>query len=822
VAELNGIRAGPSSPPFPVEVLMDGKRFLVVTLTLLLLGAGMAPAQETGRIAGKVTRQDGTALGGVSVRVDELDQVVVTDSSGNYALDVAPGTYALTFSLSDNTLAEPGVTVAAGETRTLDKTVDWDVSFAETITVYSVSRREERITEAPAAVSVIPQEEIEQTAATGQLPKLVEYTPGVDFAQSGLYDINFNTRGFNSSLNRRILTLIDGRDPAVPFLGSQEWAAVSIPLDELASVELVRGPGSALYGANAFSGVLNMTTRSPRGNEGGKVRLTAGELSTKRADLRYAGAIGDNLYWRLVGGYQNSDDFTRPRNLTAEYTTICASTAQTNCLRREARGLAAAEDTVSFGGLRFDRYFGDNSTLTVEGGTASLDGPTFVTGIGRVQVTDVKRPWGRFNFNTLHWNLLGYYDQRLAEDQVALASGALLFEDSSNLHGELQGNAGFADGKGFLVGGVAYNQTEVDTSNNAGFHTLMAEAKDENQQAVFGQVEYAFGPKVKAVVAARYDDSTLHDSQVSPKGSLVFAASPSHTFRVTYNEAFQVPNYSEFFLRVPAGAPITAFAPLENALAPVLGGRTLGLRSIPVMAFGNSNLTVEEIRSYEAGYNGIYGGKFFLSIDYYQSRIENFVTDLLPGVNPAFPGYTPPSFLPAPVAAQVLGTLRGGLGANFAGLTDLNGQPTLVFSYANSGVVDTEGVDLSFNYYITNQWVMDASYSWFDFEIKEQNQRDLLLPNAPENKYNFGLAYNTDRFGGSVKYRWVEGFPWAAGIFVGDIPDYDVVDLGFLYRINSSWQVGVDVSNLLDDEHWESFGGDLVSRRALGWVSFGW
>ena len=200
---------------------------------------------------------------------------------------------------------------------------------------------------------------------------------------------------------------------------------------------------------------------------------------------------------------------------------------------------------------------------------------------------------------------------------------------------------------------------------------------------------------------------------------------------MTYNEAFQVPNYSEFFLRVPAGAPITAFAPLENALAPLLGGQTLGLRSIPITAFGNSNLTVEEIRSYEVGYNGIYGGKFFLSIDYYQSEIENFVTDLLPGVNPAFAPYTPPSFLPAPVAAQVLATLRGGLGPNFAGLTSVNGQPTLVFSYANSGVVDTEGVDVSFNYYLTNQWVLDASYSWFDFEIKEQNERDLLLPNAP-------------------------------------------------------------------------------------------
>ena len=801
---------------------MDGKRLFVIALTLLLVGAGLSLAQETGRIQGKVTRQDGTALGGVSVRVGNLDQIVLTDSTGAYAVDVPAGTYDLTFSLSDHSLQEPGVVVAAGETRTLDKQVDWDVTFAETITVYSVSRREERITEAPAAVSVVPLEDIEQKAGSGQIPKLLEFTPGVDFTQSGLYDTNFNTRGFNSSLNRRILTLIDGRDPAVPFLGSQEWAAISFPMDELASVELVRGPGSALYGANAFSGVLNMTTRSPRGSEGGKIRLTGGELSTKRADLRYAGGLGGDWYWKLVGGYQGSDDFTRSRRTSVEYSSFCASAAQTNCLRREAVDLALDEVKIGFGGLRFDRSFGESSTLTIEGGTASLEGPTFVTGIGRVQVTDVDRPWGRLNFSTLHWNFLGSYDKRKAEDQIALSSGAHLFEDSSNLNTEIQGNAGFAGGKGFLVGGVAYREQKVDTANNQGVQTLMDSAKDEHSQSAFGQLEYSFTPKLKGVVAARVDDSTLHDTQYSPKGSLVFAATPNHTFRVTYNEAFQVPNYSEFFLQAPAGAPITAFAPLEDALAPFLGGQTLGLRSIPLLARGNNNLTVEEITSYEAGYNGIFGSKLFLSIDYYQSQLENFVTDLLPGVNSAFGPYTPPSFLPAPIAAQVVGTLRAGLGPNFAGLTTINGRPALVFSYANAGKVDTEGVDVAFNYYITNHWVADFNYSWFDFEVKERNERDQLLPNAPENKASAGLAYNGHRWSGSVKYRWVDDFPWAAGVFVGQIPSYDLVDLGFSFRVNDNWSLGVDVSNLLDDEHWESFGGDLISRRALANVAFSW
>jgi outer membrane receptor for ferrienterochelin and colicins len=803
---------------------MKGKLWICVlmALALLPLGAGVARAQDNGKITGKVTRLDGTALAGVTVRVDSLDRSTQTDASGVYSLDVPPGSYEVVFSLSDHSKTEAAVEVAAGSERTLDQKVDWDLSFAETMTVYSVSRRAERITEAPAAVTVVAEEDIALEAPTGQVPKLLEFTPGVDFTQSGLYDFNFNARGFNSSLNRRILTLIDGRDPSVPFLGSQEWAAVSFPMDELATVELVRGPGSALYGANAFSGVLNMTTRSPRGNEGGKLRLTGGELGTARGDLSYAGELGAGWYGRLVGGYQQSDDFTRSRNQSVEYTRFCASASETNCLRREARGLALDEAKIGYGGLRFDRYFDDNRSMTIEGGTASLEGPTFLTGIGRVQVTDVQRPWTRLNFSTQHWNVLGYYDKRKAEKQVALASGALLFEDSSNLNGEIQGNVGFADGKGFLVGGVAYRQQKVDTADDTGFQTLMDSAKDENSQAVFGQVEYSFTSSLKAVAAARLDDSTLHDQQFSPKASLVWGVTPTQTLRLTYNKAFQVPNYSEFFLRAPAGAPITAFAPIDAALAPFTGGQSLGFSSIPLLARGNNDLDVEKIRSYEAGYSGIFGSKLYLTVDYYQSRIENFVTDLLPGVNPDFAPYAFPAAIPAPVAASIFNTLRGGLGPNFAGLTTINGRPALVFSYANSGVVDTQGVDVAFNWYVSDRVLADFSYSWFDFEVKEKNERDQLLPNGPENKVSGGLSYRGEPWTGSVKFRWVDGFPWATGIFVGDVPSYTLVDLGVGYQLTQNWEIGLDVSNLLDKEHYQSFGGDLLSRRALAHVSYSW
>lgn len=793
-----------------------------------LVGLGMtitcaAWAQGDGRLAGRLTKPDGSALSGVSVVVSTAGLATISDSNGAWSLDHVPaGTVAVGFTAGEYSETVADVAVAAGATTRVDRAFDWQLSYAETITVFSASRHTERITEAPAAVTLLDERQIERGTGTGQVPKLLEGAPGVDFTQSGLYDFNFNVRGFNSSLNRRILTLIDGRDPSVPFLGAQEWAAMSVPVEELSSVELVRGPGSALYGANAFNGVLNMVSTPPRYATGGKVTLTGGELSTLRADVRQAGGFGDGWYYRLLGGYLQGDDFTRSRNVQTEYSKFCTSASQTNCLRREARGLAEDHAEIAYGSLRLDRYFEAGPVVTVEGGTADLSGPTFVTGIGRVQVTDTQRPWARVNFNSTHWNALGYYDTRKAEKQVALASGALLFEDSSNLHGELQGNAEFAGDKGRLVGGLSYHEQSIDTSDRSGFHTLMAESKKEHSQALFGQVDYDLTDSFKAVVALRWDDSTLHDPQYSPKASLVWGMTRNHTLRLTYNKAFQVPNYSEFFLRAPAGAPITAFAPLENALAPLLGGQTLGLRSIPITALGNANLDVEKIRSYELGYAGVVGGKLFLSLDYYQNRVENFVTDLLPGVNPAFAGYSPPAFLPASVRAQILATLSGGLGANFVGLTSINGQPTLVLSYANSGVVDTQGVELAFNYYLNPSWTIDGSYSWFDFEVKKKNERDQLLPNAPENKASLGVAWHRDRFDVALQYRWVDSFLWAAGVFVGDVPSYQVFNLQGSVDLTPRVRLGLNVSNLLDDSHWESFGGDLMSRRALAWLSFGW
>jgi outer membrane receptor for ferrienterochelin and colicins len=789
-------------------------RLFFLIFAILSLATSVLAAD--GRITGRVTRPDGTPIGGVIVQPVGLSTAAVTDSSGHYSLGgIPPGTYTLSFVAGEHVANEPNVVVASAETRTVDKQVDWRISIAETITVTSASRRAERLVEAPAAMSVASEQEIAAAAPTGQGPKIIEDAPGVDFTQSGLYDFNFSTRGFNSSLNRRILTLVDGRDPSVPFLGAQEWAALSFPLDEFASVELIRGPGSALYGANAFSGVLNISTKQPKRSPGGRLMLTAGDLATTRADVRHAGPLGStDWHYRLVGGWQQSDDFSRSRNVTQEYAG----------LRREAVALEGDKVKISFGGARLDKTWVSN-TLTLEGGYAQLEGPVFQTGIGRVQVTDVEHPWARVNWNAPHWNALAYYDARKAKNQIALSSGAPLWEDSNNIHGELMTNWEFVGGKARVVGGVAYNDQEVDTANPDGVQTLMDAARSERQQSAFGQIDFNVTEKVKLVGAARWDDSTLHEAQFSPKAAVVYAPTPNHTLRYGYNEAFQRPNYSELFLRAPAGAPVNLAAaaaanPAAAALAPLL--TSIGFGNVALLARGNSALTVEKVKSHEIGYQGIFAGKLYFTADYYRSQLSDFVTDLLPGVNPAFAPYAVPSSVPAPFVNPLLGFLSAALQANRAGLTTVNGAPALVFSYANAGQVDTQGVETSFNYYVTNNWIIDFNYSWFDFEVKDPAAGDVLLPNSPEHKFNLGFGWNSAKFDAKIGYRWVDEFPWAAGVFVGPVPQYEVVNLSGNYRITDRFGIGAEVSNALDDNHYEAFGGDILSRRALAFVSVKW
>ena len=800
------------------------RTFLCALVCLVLGTPGSVTAQDTGRLDGQLTNGEGRGVGGVTVQIVELQIADITNMDGRYVFSaIRPGSYTVIFSLGDNSLTRSDVRVEAGASTTVDTSVDWKLAFAETITVNAASRRPERIVDAPAAVTMLTRQDIERQASAGQVPRTLAFTPGVELTQVSLNDFNLNTRGFNSAFNRRILTIIDGRDPSIPGLtGAQEWGSPLSPLDDLESIEFVRGPGAALYGAGAFNGVLVMTSKAPRDSLGGKLRVSFGELHTQRYQLRHAGSIGGGWYLKVLGGYERSRDFTRSRVTSVEYAP--------GVLMREAIAPPLDRYQSGFGSLRVDKYFSGDRVLTLEGGASTFEGTTNVSDLGRVQQTDVARPWIRFNLNAPRWNVLASSSRRTANDQAVLSSGGTLFLDSFSTAVEVQGNRVFDGGRGRAVGGAYLGVQYADSRNPEGVHTIYSAVADERDGAVYGQVDYHFTPSLGGVFSLRWDESTLHNPRWSPRAAVIYTAAPGHTVRFTYNNGFKRPTLSELFVKVPVAPPVDLSA-LERSLAPVLGGVSLDFESIPMLAIGNEDLAVEEIQSVELGYNAVLGTRVFVTASVYYNRLANFTTTLLPQLGTSFGRlnehygpYRPPAALPPASAAVVVAALHAAIPTLVPIMSnDVDEAPIFVaLSNRNYGRVDTRGLELSVSYAVAPNWTWTANYNHFDFTVKEDVPESPLLPNAPAHQVSTGISYVGQALNGSIRYRWVEGFPWSTGLFTGPVKAYGVVDAHASRQLTRVWSIGVDVANLLDREHYEMFGGDLLGRRAMANLSVAW
>ncbi len=848
-----------------------------------------AAAQEVGTVSGTVTRTaEGSPLASVSVTVQGSGQSTITAPDGKYTLRRVPaGSQVIVFRWLGYRPTEQQVTVEAGSTVTVDVALEPVAVALTEIVVQGASRAPERIVEAPAAISVVPQEVLQNTSITGQAPLALQAVPGADVVQSGVNDFNVNARGFNSSLNRRVLVLQDGRDLAIAFLGSQEWNGMTQPLEDVGRLEMVRGPGSALYGANAFSGVVNITTPTAREVAGTKVTLAGGELETFRADLRQAGVFGaDRFGYRFNAGYNRSDTYTRSRtlrngsSLQEEYEPATDEPVPPTTEARPLNGQGMEPLTGAptgereplqnvYGSARLDYYMNNGAVLSADGGGAQVENEVFVTGIGRVQVLKAMKPYARLALAHDRYNIFGFWNSRTSIDpQYSLVSGLPLEERSDIFHIEGQSNLNFQGDRGRVVFGSSYRNTRVNTSG-----TLMDPANDDRSDdyySAYGQVEYRLIPQLRLVGAGRVDDGTLFETQFSPKAALVYSPSEDHSFRVSVNRAFQTPNYSEFYLRVPVAQPTAGPFTVESGLEQYYTGvqNALDAGQLPAgsmdeinlhptlpwnfspltqaLALGNSNLEVEKVLGWELGYKGSISDKLYVTADFYINDLENFVTDLLPGVNDAYPTFQLTegglnlaadlaaidarlaSFgLPAnhPLRAP-LPTLQGGYAAVLAGTT-IQGAPGLatlpdgsraiVLSYTNSGEVTERGIELGVGYQFTPELRADVSVTGFDFEVKNQQQGDQLLPNTPSKKANLALSYAGEQgFDANVSLRLVDGYQWAAGIFQGYVPASEFLNVGAGFRISNNLRIHATATNVLDQERFQLYGGSVIGRRVLG------
>jgi iron complex outermembrane receptor protein len=697
----------------------------------------------------------------VDILVNGTTLGAATDAQGKFLISNVPaGSYTITvMAIGYQSERIPDVVVKPNAA--VDRSIRMREAAVQVgeVVVYGASFRRERIAEAPAAVSTIESGDLQLNSGQGQVPKLLENLPGVDIAQNGLFDFNINTRGFNSSLTRRLLVLLDGRDLSIVFLGSQEWNGLTIPVEDLGRLELIRGPGSALYGANAFNGVLNIITPSPKEVAGTKVTLAIGELNTVRGDIQHA-AVSGRWSYKVNLGRSQGDTWSVPRDTSQarpfEYAGF------NPFINLEVRRLNTNPVTSTYGSARADYEIDSKTTAAAEAGLAQVENEVFVTGIGRVQVTRAWRPWGRLHFSDEHSVAQFWASGRDSrEPQYSLSTGLPLEEHSLTLQGDYQYHFAPLAGHALVTAGLSYRYQTVNTDG-----TLMQAEHKDNMAGLFGQIEYRFSEEWKVLGATRWDRSTLYPGQFSPKVALVWSPLHDHNFRVTYNRAFQSPNYAELFLYV---------------LHP----------SQPLAYLGNSDLEVEKINGFEFGYRGVFSNALDVTFDAYYDRLSDFITDLTPGANPAYHGQE-----------------------------NIGGELRTVWSYGNAGKVTESGFEAGLNYGLSEEWTLTGNYSFFDFQIDEQSVNSPLLPNTPQHKLNGGISYkhrNGLQAGLSVKY--VPSYDWSAGIFQGRILSYTIVNLTGRYAVTQNITLGLDVSNLLDREHYEIFGGSLLRRRAIGTIT---
>jgi iron complex outermembrane receptor protein len=174
------------------------------------------------------------------------------------------------------------------------------------VEVTSVSKKREPRLEAAAAIYVITQEDIRRSGAT-TLAEALRLAPGVQVARINASQWAIGIRGFASRLSRSLLVLIDGRSVYTPLFAGVYWEAQDTLLEDVDRIEVIRGPGGALWGANAVNGVINIITKSAVETRGGFASAGAGSEERALAAFRYGGAITPDVSYRVYAKYDDRD-----------------------------------------------------------------------------------------------------------------------------------------------------------------------------------------------------------------------------------------------------------------------------------------------------------------------------------------------------------------------------------------------------------------------------------------------------------------------------------------------------------------------------------
>jgi len=780
---------------------MSGKLWLTLGICSALLGvagAGDAAAQA-GRIVGRVTNPQGEPLPDAIVTVVGTTRSATTNLQGRYQIpNVAAGTYTIQARrIGAQPKTVPGVTVSGQGDATADVTLEPAAQELTTIVV-SASRRAEKITDAPATITRLDAPTIENSVGNS-FNGALKQVKGIDFIQMGVTAAAINARGFNSSFNNRMLMMEDGRIATLPESGLPLGGFTALSKIDLAGVEVLVGPGSALYGADASNGVVTLETKDPMGYRGTTVEVSGGNRGYADVQARHAGVSGKWGY-KVTGEYQHADDFEN----TLNYAPVAPRTTRTpeigidftNQVRRANGALV---------------YYGGNLRVEGSGGWSSVDG-VGQTNVGRNQLDNysynfqqVRATLPRWYFNLYRagtssgstYAINGFSQNRLAlpttisDDSVrrlsAFPGGSTLFA------GEIQNNFEIAAlGHTRVILGVQGRHDQITSKRRWLDDRKTGKDIDVDQVGGYAQVETPVGDKVRLVAAARYDKHQDYEGQFSPKAAILVTPIPDNTLRLSVNRAFKSPTTLQTHF----------FFPDFSVVAPGIGVGVLGNREgltlrdaagIVLQTF--DPLVPESNTTWELGYKGVIKQQLFVDVTGYRARYKQFLSPLTTLNN---------LFRPAAQGGPTFIHLADG--SRFTGATG-NNQITL--AYLNLGKATLKGIDAGVRWQTTSRIGVSGTYSYVHLTpVDTAGQRPQIIEatalNTTPIKWTLGMDFVdlVPKFLGGFTVRSVKQYPFRSGVNNGLVPRFRTLDLSLGYRMPSlNSQLNLAVNNLFACSH---------------------
>lgn len=445
---------------------------------------------------------------------------------------------------------------------------DIDLDQLLEVHVSSPSKKEQSLSDVPSAITVIRGEALVRMGVT-TLAEALRCVPGVQVARVSAHSWAISVRGFNDTFSNKLLVLIDGRSVYSPIHSGVFWDVQDVMVEDIDRIEVIRGPGGALWGANAINGVINVITKRASETRGGLVTAGAGSEERAFGDVRYGLGAGTNGSARVYARYANHDDSLRgddPERRARDGWFLGRAGFRADWTPGGAR------DRIGVSG---DYYKGQEKEDLV---SASLDSPTGTVAVrdrARVHGGNVLFRWDREIDPVSSLSLHAYYDHTYRD--------SVLFQDVIRT-ADLDFQHRFRPFSGHdVIWGLGYRSTWSELDGNFVF-SVDPPRRRNDLYSVFIQDEIALaGDRLHLTVGSKFEHNDFSGFEAQPSLRLFWKPADGHSAWISASRAVRTPSILD----------------VDGSLTPLV---IPGPLPLIVTIFGKDDFRTESLIAYEAGY----------------------------------------------------------------------------------------------------------------------------------------------------------------------------------------------------------------------------